>query len=120
MSTHTVSVGRSRPPAYAVVAAVVAAIAIAVLAVADLRFDVGPFGRADSTAEVATPSAADMPMPEWLKSYVAPKGSDMPTPEWLKSYLAPKASVTMPTPGWLEHYLQLGSSSTRPVNEGLR
>ena len=88
MSTTTISVGRFRLPApaivLAVVAAVLAAITVAVLAAADTT-------RTGSTPEAPAPAANDVPTPYWLQQYLdldAPPAADHDTkPEWLQRYL---------------------------------
>ena len=95
MSTHTVSVGRSRPPAFAAITALAAVLVIAALAFAAMTFDAGSFSGTRSSVEVPAPSADDMPTPEWLESYLEPRGAvSIPTPEWLEGYLELEAPVT--------------------------
>ena len=104
MSTHTMPAGRSRTPAIALIVGVLAAIAIATLAVADVTFS-NPFTRDAAPAQQSVPSARDYPQPEWLKGYLQPKMSSYPQPEWLKGYLQPKVEAP---------------AVSRHVNEGLR
>ena len=107
MSTHTVSVGRYRPPAFAAITALAAVLVIASLASAVMTFGAGSFSGTGSTVEVPAPAAGDMPTPEWLESYLHPSGAtSIPTPEWLESYLEPRGATSIPTPEWLESYLE--------------
>ena len=113
MSTHTVSVGRYRPPAFAAITALAAVVVIAVLAVAAMTFGPGAFSGSGSSVEVPASAAGDMPTPEWLKSYREPTGAtSIPTPEWLERYLEPSGATSIPTPEWLEHYLGLEAPVT--------
>src|SRR5918995_2695814 len=99
MSTHTVSVGRYRPPAFAAITALAAVLVIASLAFAVMTFGAESFSGTGSTVEVPAPAAGDMPTPEWLESYLQPNGAtSIPTPEWLESYLHARRTATPPTP----------------------
>jgi hypothetical protein len=95
MSTHTISAGRYRPPAFAAITALAAVLVIAALAFALMTFGAGSFSGTGSSVEVAAPAAGDMPTPEWLESYLEPAGAtSIPTPEWLEHYLELEAPVT--------------------------
>ena len=113
MSTHPVSVGRHRPPAFAAITALAAVLVIAVLAFAAMTFGAGSFSGIGPSVDVPAPAAGDMPTPEWLKSYLEPRGAtSIPTPEWLEGYLEPTGATSIPTPEWLEHYLELEAPVT--------
>ena len=113
MSVTTAPAGRLRlPELVSVIAlALVGAVTVAVLAVADAS-------RTGSHPVAPAPAAQDVPTPDWLQRYLdfeAPASTDVPTPEWLQRYLdfeAPEAAGSG------------GSADTgvpsRPVNEGLR
>ena len=75
MSVNTVSVGRYRLPTLSIIIALMAAIALAVLAVADTT-------TTGSTPQVSTPAADTVPTPHLLQRYLdfeAP-GSDTAAP----------------------------------------
>ena len=87
MSVTTITVGRFRLPApaivTAVVLAVVAAITVAVLAIADTT-------RTGSSPEAPAPAADQAPTPYWLQQYLdldAPAADHQATPYWLQRYL---------------------------------
>lgn len=110
MSVNTVSVRRYRLPALAVVIAVVAAMMVAVLAVADAT-------RTSSTREVSAPVADHVPTPYWLQRYLefeAPTADSVATPYWLQRYLEFEAPGNSPTSSSEQE------GGTRSPNEGLR
>jgi hypothetical protein len=98
MSVTTISVGRFRPPApaIAIVQAVLAAITLAVLTIADTT-------RTGSSPEAPTPAADHAPTPYWLQQYLqfeAPAADHAPTPYWLQQYLqfeAPASDTAAPS-----------------------